>query len=112
MKRNVIFGMILAAGLLRATAVRAQDNQAANDAAATQEQSATTDNATQAKNYKNPTTVDADGNEVAKPNPTSDFMKRARALDGTPVEMPLVDDFRTDGLTPDGHGVPADAQTN
>jgi hypothetical protein len=112
MKRNMIFGMMLAAGLLRATAVMAQDNQAANDAAATQEQAATTDNTTQANNYKDPSTVDADGDEVAKPNPMSDFLKRGRALDGTEVEMPLVDDFRTDGLTPDGHGVPADAQTN
>src|SRR2546423_894500 len=100
MKRNVIFGMIVAAGLLRATAAMAQDNQAA-----------TSDNATQATNYKNPTTVDANGNEVAEPNPMSDFLKRAKALDGTEVEMPLVSDFRTDGLSADGHGVPADAQT-
>ena len=99
MKRNVIFGMIVAAGLLRATAAMAQDNQPA-----------TSDNATQATNYKDPT-VDANGNEVAEPNPMSDFLKRAKALDGTEVEMPLVSDFRTDGLSADGHGVPADAQT-
>ena len=65
---------------------------------------------TQATNYKDPT-VDANGNEVAEPNPMSDFLKRAKALDGTEVEMPLVSDFRTDGLSADGHGVPADAQT-
>ena len=108
MKRNVIFGMIVAAGLLRATAVRAQDNEAA----ATQEQAASSDNATQAKNLKQPTTVDANGDEVAQPNAMSEFLKRAKALDGTEVEIPLIDDFRTDGLSADGHGVPADAQTN
>jgi hypothetical protein len=40
---------------------------------------------------------------VAKPNPMSDFLARARQLGNTQVEMPLVDDFRTDGTGTDGN---------
>jgi len=39
---------------------------------------------------------------VAKPNPMSDFLERARLFGPNAVGMPLVDDYRTDGSAADG----------
>jgi len=39
---------------------------------------------------------------VAKPNPMSDFLDRAQKDGAPPVEMPLVDDYRSDGSATDG----------
>jgi hypothetical protein len=71
MKSHKIFGVIVAAGLIATTAVRAQDNNAAsgtNDTAAPKPQA-------QRPRYgqwvNGPATTDADGIPVAKPNPIS-----------------------------------------
>ncbi len=102
MKWKMVFGMIVAVGSLTATAVRAQENAAGSGAPATKGQVATSDRTAHGPDFDEPATVDASGVPVAKPNPMSDFLKRARQLDGTAVEMPLVDDFRTDGTGTDG----------
>jgi hypothetical protein len=102
MKWNMVFGMIVAAGSLAATAVRAEDNAADTGATAKAEQAAKSHPVPYGAYVNGPSTVDAQGNPVAKPNPMSRFLDRARALGGSPVEMPLVDDFRTDGSPTDG----------
>lgn len=99
MKWNVVFGMIVAVGSLTATAARAQDNAAGS---ATQAQAATSDTAPDAIDFTQPFTVDANGDPVAKPNPMSDFLERAREDGTNPVAMPLLDDYRTDGSATGG----------
>jgi hypothetical protein len=104
MKWNRVFGMMVAMGSLTATAVRAQENAAGNGATATEApRTATSDPAGYGMVDEEPATVDANGVPVAKPNPMSDFLARARQLGNTQVEMPLVDDFRTDGTGTDGN---------
>ena len=98
MKRNMVFGMIIAAGSLGATAVRAQDTAVET----TQAQAVTSDNADRIAKPNQPATVGADGVPVAKPNPMSDFLDRAQKDGAPPVEMPLVDDYRSDGSATDG----------
>jgi hypothetical protein len=108
MKWNMVLGMIVAVGSLAATEARAQENTAESGAAAnstkskTPGQSATSDSAAYGSYVKGPATVDADGVPVPKPNPMSDFMKKSRTFDSLPIEMPLVDDPRTDGSATDG----------
>ena len=102
MKWNMVFGMMAAVGSLTATAARAQENAAGDGATATEGKTATSDPADYGRVVEEPATVDADGVPVAKPNPMSDFLARARQLGNAPVEMPLVDDFRTDGTGTDG----------
>jgi hypothetical protein len=72
MKSHKIFGVIVAAGLIATTAVRAQDNNAAsgmNDTAASPKPQAQRPRYGQWVN--GPATTDADGIPVAKPNPIS-----------------------------------------
>ena len=102
MKWNMVFAMMIAMGSLTATAARAQDNAAASGATATEGQTATSKSDAYGTVVDEPATVDADGVPVAKPNPMSDFLKRARQQGETEVEMPLVSDFRTDDSTTDG----------
>ena|SRR2546425_11091881 len=103
MKWNMAFGMIVVVGSLAATDVRAQDDAAAS-ATATSAQAATSDSNGYAKDFNEPATVDAEGVPVAKPNPMSDFLKRAREQGTTEVGMPLVSDYRTDDSTTGGQG--------
>ncbi|HEX9575917.1 MAG TPA: hypothetical protein VF994_17605 [Myxococcales bacterium] len=100
MEWKMVVALIVAVGSLAATAARAQDNAAGRGATATEGQTATSDPDASGTVVDEPATVD--GVPVAKPNPMSDFLKRARQLEGTEVEMPLVDDFRTDGTGTDG----------
>ncbi len=108
MKWNMVFAMIVAVGSLTATAVGAQENAAASGATAKEGQTANegqtakSDSVPYGMYADEPATPDADGVPVAKPNPMSDFLERARQLGPTGVEMPLVDDFRTDGSATDG----------
>ncbi|TMB05324.1 MAG: hypothetical protein E6J64_11195 [Deltaproteobacteria bacterium] len=102
MKWNMVFAMMIAMGSLTATAARAQDNAAASGATATEGQTATSKSDAYGTVVDEPATVDADGVPVAKPNPMSDFLKRARQQGEPAVEMPLVSDFRTDDSTTDG----------
>jgi len=102
MKWNMVFGMIVAVGSLTATAVSAQENAAGTGATATKVQTAKSHPAPYGTYVEGPATVDANGVPVANPNPMSDFLERARQLGPTEVEMPLVDDFRTDGSATDG----------
>jgi len=102
MKWNMVFAMMIAMGSLTATAARAQDNAAASGATATEGQTATSKSDAYGTIVDEPATVDADGVPVAKPNPMSDFLKRARQQGEPAVEMPLVSDFRTDDSTTDG----------
>jgi hypothetical protein len=93
MRWNVVFGMIVAAGSLTATAVRAQDNAAGTAAPVAQ---AATADGDEIAAPNQPATSGADGVPVPKPNPMSDFLEEARKDGAAPVEMPLVDDYRTD----------------
>ena len=102
MKWNMVFAMMIAMGSLTATAARAQDNAAASGATETEGQTATSKSDAYGTVVDEPATVDADGVPVAKPNPMSDFLKRARQQGEPAVEMPLVSDFRTDDSTTDG----------
>jgi len=102
MKWNMVFAMMIAMGSLTATAARAEDNAAASGATATEGQTATSKSDAYGTVVDEPATVDADGVPVAKPNPMSDFLKRARQQGEPAVEMPLVSDFRTDDSTTDG----------
>ena len=102
MKWNMVFAMMIAMGSLTATAARAQDNAAASGATATEGQTATSKSDAYGTVVDEPATVDADGVPVAKPNPMSDFLKRAREQGTTEVGMPLVSDYRTDDSTTDG----------
>ena len=99
---KMMFAMVLAVGSLTATVARAQENPAPAEATATDAQIAHPENAADETHGQESQTVDADGALVAKPNPMSDFLERARQLGNAPVEMPLVDDFRTDGTGTDG----------
>ncbi len=130
MRWNMVLGMIVAVGSLAATEVRAQENAAGSGATAipaqqddaagnpagdnpqseattkstqskTPGQSATSDSAAYGSYVKGPATVDADGVPVPKPNPMSEFRKSSRTFDNVPIEMPLVDDPRTDGSATD-----------
>jgi hypothetical protein len=105
----MILGMMVAVGSLAATQARAQEADNPQSEASTKStesktpgQSATSDSSAYGTYVKGPATVDADGVPVPKPNPMSDFQKRSRAFDGMPIEMPLVDDPRTDGSATDG----------
>jgi hypothetical protein len=49
-----------------------------------------------------PSTVDADGVPVAKPNPMFKLLKRSGGSGEMPVEQPLVDDPRKDGSATNG----------
>ncbi|SRR6266446_6231848 len=104
MRWKMILGMIVAVGSLATTEVRAQGNAAGSGATTTpaQQHDAKSDPAGYGTYVDEPATVDANGALVAKPNPMSDFLKRSRQLGNAPVEMPLVDDFRTDGSGTDG----------
>ena len=101
MRLTMMVGTMIAVGSLAATAVRAQESNAGTGAAATG-RSAQSGSVPYGAYVNGPSTVDAQGNPVAKPNPMSRFLDRARELGGSPVEMPLVDDFRTDGTGTDG----------
>jgi hypothetical protein len=92
-----MLGTIIAIGALAATEVRAQSISAGSESTPAP---GLQDDA--AANAPADGTVGADGVPVAKPNPMSDFLVRARQLGNAPVEMPLVDDFRTDGTGTDG----------
>jgi hypothetical protein len=123
MRWNLILGTMVAVGALAATEVRAQGSVAESGMNATTAQQgdaagnpSSDDAQPKAKSTRSksktsaptpygayvegPSTVDADGVPVAKPNPMSRFKKRSRAFDNMPVEMPLVDDPR-DGPAPD-----------
>ena len=113
MRWNMMLGMIVAVGSL--TAARAQASVAGDGTNATPAQQADTagnppsdkpqsnspgqSEKSGSSDYgtyvKGPATVDADGVPVAKPNPIAHFEKDARG-DNVPVEMPLIDDPRTD----------------
>jgi len=94
MKWNMVFAMIVAVGSLTATAVGAQENAAASGATAKEGQTANegqtakSDSVPYGMYADEPATPDADGVPVAKPNPMSDFLERARQLGPTGVEMP------------------------
>jgi hypothetical protein len=103
----MMLGMIVAVGSLAASGARAQENAAGTAATETpaqqddaarnpQGETAKADPAKYGEYVPGPATVDADGVPVAKPNPMSDFLDRSRAFGDMPIEMPLVDDPRTD----------------
>jgi hypothetical protein len=98
MKWKMMLGMVVAVGSLAATEVRAQGNEAGSGATpAVQQEEAKSDQGDYGKIVNEPATVDADGVPVAKPNPMSGYLERARTFGNSPVEMPLVDDARADG---------------
>jgi len=97
-----VFGMAVAVGALTATAVRAGEDAIRNDVPAEQKDAPSDSAPAAAAHPDDPQTVAADGVPVRKPNPISDFLKRAEQLGDADVEMPLVDDFRTDGTGTDG----------
>ena len=101
MKRTMILGVMVAIGSLAATPARAQDDTAGTGPTTMEKQTATSEPA-YGSVVDEPATVDANGVPVAKPNPLSDFLKRSREQGATEVEMPLVDDFRTEGSATDG----------
>ena len=101
MSWKTTFGMILALGSLTATTAKAQEYAAADPTAAVDAQIAKS-HAAPHEAYAAEDTVGADGIPLEKPNPISAFLDRARQLGNAPVEMPLVDDFRTDGTGTDG----------
>jgi hypothetical protein len=111
--------MIVAVGSLAATEVRAQEDAAGSGATAPSAQqddaagnepsdkaqskaSTKSDPSDYGTYVDGPATVDADGVPVPKPNPMSEFRKSSRTFDNVPIEMPLVDDPRTDGSATDG----------
>jgi hypothetical protein len=115
----MVLGLIVAIGSLAATEARAQEDAAGSGATAPSAQQgdaagnepsenpqskATTksDPSDYGTYVDGPATVDADGVPVPKPNPMSDFRKRSRTFDNVPIEMPLLDDPRTDGSATDG----------
>src|SRR6266849_5883933 len=102
MKWNMVFAMMLAVGSLTATAARAQGDAAGSATTASEGKTATSDAPAYGMDFNEPATPDADGVPVAKPNPMSDFLERARQFGPTGVEMPLVDDVRTVGSATDG----------
>lgn len=103
MRWKMMLGMVAAVGSLAATGVRAQGNEEASGATvAAQQDQAKSDRGADGRVVDLPTTVDAEGNEVAKPNPMSEYLQRSRAFEGSPIEMPLVDDFRADASATDG----------
>ena len=91
--RWMIVGTMVAAGSLSATAVRAQESNAGSGAIAT-EHSAQSQPPAYGAYVSGPSTIDADGVPVAKPNPMSEFLDGAK--DDPPVETPLVDAPPTD----------------
>jgi hypothetical protein len=113
MRWKMMLGMMVAVGSL--TATRAQANAGDETSATPAQQEDTAGNpagdnahpgqsadAGYGKYVEGPATVDADGVPVAKPNPMSHFEKNARTDNNVPVEMPLVDDPRTDKPAADG----------
>jgi len=103
MKWSATFGVMLALGSVTATAARAQESAAPGEATGRDVHVAQSQSAPDRTSGEDSKTVDANGAPVAKPNPMSAFLERARQLGNEPVEMPLVDDFRTDGTGTDGH---------
>jgi hypothetical protein len=89
-------------GSLTATAARAQDAAADAGTTTTEAKTDTSQAPEYGMEYDGPSTVDADGVPVAKPNPMSQFLKRSRQLGGGDVEVPLVSDWRTDAPATDG----------
>jgi len=89
----MIVGTMVAVGSLAATAVRAQESDAGSGAIAT-EQSAQSQPPAYGAYVSGPSTIDADGVPVAKPNPMSEFLDEAKG--DPPTGMPLVDDPPTD----------------
>ena len=91
--RWMIVGTMVAVGSLAATAVRAQESDAGSGAIAT-EHSAQSQPPAYGAYVSGPSTIDADGVPVAKPNPMSEFLDEAKG--DPPTGMPLVDDPPTD----------------
>src|SRR2546421_11371696 len=102
MKWTMVFAAMMAAGTLASSPARAQDDTASAGRAATEKQTATSDPAAYGAVTDEPATVDANGMPVAKPNPMSDFLKRARQQGTTEVGLPLLDDPRADNSATDG----------
>jgi len=102
MRWNTLMAMTLAVGSLTATAARAQDAAADAGTTTTEAKTDTSQAPEYGMEYDGPSTVDADGVPVAKPNPMSQFLKRSRQLGGGDVEVPLVSDWRTDAPATDG----------
>jgi len=101
MRWNTFFAMMLAVGSLTATAARAQDESADVGTATSEAKAATPDARRYGMDFNQPTTVDANGIPVAKPNPMSRYLDESRQI-GSGVEMPLVTDPRTDAPPTDG----------
>jgi hypothetical protein len=104
MKWNTLMATMLAVGTLTATAARAQDGAADAGTTSTEAKTDTSKAPEYGMEYNGPTTVDADGVPVAKPNAISEFMERSRQLGGGDVEAPYVSDWRTDAAASDGQG--------
>lgn len=86
--RSMIVGTMLAAGLLAARAVRAEEGETATRAASTAQVAEAKSPAYGAR-VNGDVTTDADGIPVEKPNPMSRFLDQAKGA--PPVDMPLVD---------------------
>jgi hypothetical protein len=113
MRWKMMLGTMVAVGSLAATRVRAQNvagdgtvppaqqgdtagnTQGDNPQSKSSGQSAKSGTSDYGAYVEGPTSVDADGVPVAKPNPIAHFEKNARG-DDVPVPMPLIDDPRTD----------------
>ena len=102
MKWNMVLATMLAVGSLTATAARAQDDVADAGTTTSEAKTETSKPPEYGMDFNEPATVDADGVPVAKPNPMSRFLERSRQLGGGDVEVPLVDDWRTDAPATDG----------
>jgi len=94
--RWMIVATMLAAGSLGTTAAQAQESDAGTGATSTG-QVAQPKRPRYGAYVNGPSTIDANGVPVAKPNPMSRFLDGAK--DQPPVAMPLVDDTGTDANT-------------
>jgi hypothetical protein len=106
MRWNVMLGTIVAIGTLAATQAPAQQSAAGSEANATpgrQDDAAANAPDAYGAYVAGPSTPDADGVPVAKPNPMAHFEKEEKQSgdDNVPVETPLVSDPRTDGSAGD-----------
>ncbi len=101
MRWNMMLGMIVTVGSLAATEVLAQETAKGTESKAP-EQGETSHHDDYGMYVDGPSTVDADGVPVAKPNPMSRFQKRSGASGKMPIEQPLVDDPRKNGSATDG----------
>jgi hypothetical protein len=106
MRWNVMLGTIVAIGTLAATQARAQQSAAGSEATATpgQQDDAAADAPKPYGAYvAGPSTPDANGVLVAKPNPMAHFEKQEKESGGDqmPIETPLVSDPRTEGSAGD-----------